>query len=230
MLLTLPDVLPPDQVREVLTALEAGAFVDGRETAENEAALTKRNLQLSATSELRAALSRKISDRLMKNQIFLHATLPKAMTDFHFSRYEPGMEYGDHMDNAVMSLGTDSPMRSDLSMTLFLSDPSEYDGGELVVNSEIAPQAVKLPPGHCVIYPTTEFHRVAPVTRGTRRVAVCWIQSMVRRVAQREILTELWIAIDRIHGSIPPDKLNEHQAFRTLSKARLNLIRMWAEA
>lgn len=230
MLLTLPDVLTSEQVREVLTALEGGSFVDGRETAENEAALAKRNLQLSASSDLRATLSRKISDRLMKNQIFTHAALPKAMTDFHFSRYEPGMSYGDHMDNAVMSLGTDRPMRSDLSMTLFLSDPADYDGGELVVNSEIAPQAVKLPSGHAVVYPTTEFHRVAPVTRGTRRAAVCWIQSMVRRVAQREILTEMWIAIDQIHQGLPPDKLNENQAFRLLSKARLNLIRLWAEA
>lgn len=230
MFLTLPDAVSTDLVRDVLNALGSAEFVDGRETAAKNAARIKRNLQLSEGSvALRKELSGKLTASLMRNQMFTQGALPRTMTDFLFSRYEPGMEYGIHLDDAIMSMGTDRPLRSDLSMTLFLSHPSEYDGGELVINSGSSTLAFKLEPGSAIVYPTTELHHVAPVTRGVRRVAVCWIQSLVRRTAQREILTDLFLAISHVHRMQAPEELENNQSFPLLSKARLNLIRMWAE-
>ena len=230
MIIQLPQIVPRETVASIRSALAGETFVDGRETAENEAALVKNNLQLPNQSPLRRQLSEQITEIVMGDQIFTNAVMPKRLSGFHFSRYEPGMAYGEHMDNVFMSLGTQQPLRADVSMTLFLDDPTTYDGGELIITSNTTPQPVKMLPGDAVVYPTTDFHRVAPVTRGARRAAVCWIQSMVRSAARREIITEMWMALDYMYKLQPPDQLDKNEAFRTLAKARFNLIRMWAEA
>ena len=230
MLVHLPQVLTPDRVAAIEAALAQGAFVDGRQTAENDARNAKRNLQLDARADLRHELSRAITGTVMRNTVFLHLCLPKRLTEFHFSRYEPGMTYGEHMDNTVMALGTEAPIRADLSMTLFLAPPESYDGGELVVTSDTTPRPIKLAAGDAVVYPTTDHHLVRPVTRGVRRVAVCWIQSLVRGTAERQILAETWHVLDELYKMQPADKLNDNPAFKALSKARLNLLRLWVEA
>ena len=229
MLFELNGVLSPDQVKETLAALEGQDFVDGRETALNEAQLVKRNVQLRSDSDLRARLSAMIESALLANRMFTTLVLPKRIGPFHFSRYEVGMEYGDHVDNSVMGMNSGNPMRADMSMTIFLNDPGDYDGGELVLNSRISPRPVKLSAGDAIVYPTDEFHRVQPVTRGTRRAAVTWIESLVRGTARRRVLTDIYTAMDTISGLQPREKLHENEAFRTLSKAHWSLLRLWAE-
>ena len=229
MMFELNGVLSAAQVRDTLAALEGQDFVDGRETALNDAQQVKRNVQLRADSDLRARLSDAIETALWANRMFTTLVLPKRIGAFHFSRYEVGMEYGDHVDNSVMGMNTGDPMRADMSMTIFLNDPGDYDGGELVLNSRISPRPVKLAAGDAIVYPTDEFHRVQPVTRGTRRAAVTWIESLVRGTARRRVLTDIYTAMDTISALQPPDKLHENEAFRTLSKAHWSLLRLWAE-
>lgn len=229
MMFELNNVLSVEQVREILAALEGQDFVDGRETALNDAQLVKRNVQLRADSDTRARLSAMIESALMANRMFTTLVLPKRIGPFHFSRYEVGMEYGDHVDNSVMGMNTGNPMRADMSMTIFLNDPADYDGGELVLNSRISPRPVRLNAGDAIVYPTDEFHRVQPVTRGTRRAAVTWIESLVRGTARRRVLTDIYSAMDTISSLQPPDRLHENEAFRTLSKAHWSLLRLWAE-
>lgn len=229
MLFEFNSVLTPDQVRDTLDALEGQEFVDGRETALNDAQLVKRNVQLGANSELRTRLGAVIESALWANPRFTNLVLPKRIGPFHFSRYEVGMEYGDHVDNSVMGLNTSSPMRADMSMTIFLNNPTDYDGGELVLNSRISPRTVKLSAGDAIVYPTAEFHRVAPVTRGTRRAAVTWIECLVRSTARRQVLTDMYTALDTISRLQPPEMLHENEAFRTLAKTNWSLLRLWAE-
>ena len=229
MLFEINGLLSRDEVAEINAALEGQNYVDGRETALNDASLVKRNIQLSAGSELRADLSRRIEAILLRHPMFTTLVLPKRIGPFHFSRYEEGMTYGDHVDNSVMGLNSGSPMRADISMSIFLNDPGEYDGGELIVNSRTQPRSIKLNAGDAIVYPTGEFHRVEPVTRGVRKVAITWIESLVRGAARREILTDMWTAMDVISRLQPADQLHENEAFRTLTKAHWGLLRLWAE-
>jgi PKHD-type hydroxylase len=161
--------------------------------------------------------------------MFTTLVLPKRIGPFHFSRYEVGMTYGDHVDNSVMGIGVGNPMRADLSMSLFLNDPEDYDGGDLVLNSRLAPRSLKLSAGDAIVYPTDEFHRVEPVTRGVRKVAITWMQSLVRGAHRRRILTDIWTAMDGISKVTAPERLHENEAFRTLTKSHWSLLRLWAE-
>lgn len=222
-------VLSAQEVAEINAALDGQDFVDGRETAHNEAQLVKRNVQLRSDSAVRAELSQRIERALWTNSLFTTVVLPKRIGPFHFSRYEVGMEYGDHIDNSVMGLNTGDPMRADVSMTVFLNNPEDFDGGELVMNSRTSPRPIKLSAGDAIVYPTDEFHRVAKVTRGVRRVAVTWIECLVRGTARRRVLTDIWTAMDAVSKLQPPDKLHENQAYRTLTKAHWGLLRLWAE-
>ena len=166
---------------------------------------------------------------LWRHEIFISLAIPKRLSGVHFARYMPGMEYSDHIDNTLMSVSSGNPLRADMSMTIFLHQPDDYDGGELVLNSDTTPQGIKLSAGDAVFYPTGDFHRVDPVTRGERRVAVAWIQSAIRDPAQRQILMEMWMALDWIHNNKTMANDNDHPAFRPLAKARNNLLRMGAE-
>ena len=229
MIIELDDLLSADEVAAFNAALEGQTFVDGRETALNEAQLVKRNVQLEGGSALRAELSARMQAILLRHTVFTTVVLPKRIGLFHFTRYETGMSYGDHVDNSVMAMGSGNPMRADLSMSVFLNDPAEYDGGELVLNTKTTPRAVKLAAGAAVIYPTDEFHRVEPVGRGVRKVAIGWIESLIRGTARRQVVTDLWQALDGIAKLSAPDELHQSQAYQALNKARWGLLRLWAE-
>jgi len=230
MMFQFKNVLNADELTEINEALEGQAYVDGRETAANAASLVKRNMQLPVGSELRTRMGQKIEQALRRNQMFLWLTMPKRIGPFHLTRYEESHNYGDHVDNSIMGLNTGAPMRADVSMTVFLNEPDEYDGGELIMNSRINPQPIKLPAGHAIVYPTGEFHRVEPVTRGVRSVAITWIQSIIRDIHQRQMLTDIWTAMDAVSKLTPEDKLDENQAYRSLSKTHWGLLRLWSES
>lgn len=222
MILTIEGFLGADQVARVREAAAGASFQDGRATAGPTARKVKNNLQArrddpalrGAYDLVTAALQRSV---LFQNFVMPHRTLPPI-----FSRYQPGMQYGDHVDNAVMP-GT-TPIRSDLSFTLFLSEPSEYDGGELVIDTDLHPQKVKLAGGGLVVYPSSTLHRVEPVTRGERLVVISWIQSLVRDHTKRQMLFEFGRILRWLQETAP-----EARETLQLSKLRTNLLRMWAE-
>lgn len=230
MMFKIADALSAEELKEINDALDGQSYVDGRETAANAASLVKRNVQLPAGSDMRARISEKISQALRRNQMFLWLAMPKVIGPFHLTRYEETHTYGDHVDNSIMGLNIGAPMRADISMTVFLNEPEDYDGGELIMNSRINPQAIKLPAGHAIVYPTGEFHRVEPVTRGVRSVAITWMQSIIRDTHQRQVLTDIWTAMDAVSKLTPEDKLDENQAYRSLSKTHWGLLRLWSES
>jgi PKHD-type hydroxylase len=205
------------------TWMATAAFEDGRATAGGNARLVKRNEQVSDDPKTRdpqlEAMQELLSDKLWRSGLFDAAAQPKEILDPIFSRYTTGMQYGTHMDNALMD-----DMRIDLSLTLFLSEPSEYDGGELVIDFATGPRSIKLPAGSGVLYSTTALHRVAEVTRGTRMAGVTWVRSLVRDPAKREILLDLKIAQRRLN-----ELLGKTHEIDLLSKTYTNLLRRWAE-
>ena len=214
---------------KIADTLESEEFVSGDLSAAYEARQVKNNKELSSDSAVGAEFRNELTRTLWQNPLFRTIAMPKRVVGCIFSRYEVGMTYGDHIDNSIMQWSSGDPVRADMSMTLFLDDASEYGGGELIVNAEIAPQAVKLDRGDAILYPTSDYHRVEPVTHGVRRVALFWIQSLVPDPRKREILTEMWVALDYLHKLQPPEQAKDNKAFATLSKARENLLRMWAE-
>jgi len=205
-------LLSPELLAQINARLANAKWVDGLLTAGPVAARVKRNLQLEPGPEAQE-LAELIKKTLMANDKFPPLALPRRLTPPLFSRYENGMEYGAHTDDAIRSR---DGVRTDLAATLFLSDPESYDGGELVVNGS----AVKPAAGDLVLYPATTVHRVAPVTRGVRLAAVLWIQSLVRSQEQRDLLLALHAAIAR---------LGDHPVTVSVEAVQQNLLRMWAE-
>lgn len=206
-------ILSPEQVSQVRGRLEQASWVDGRGTAGLEAARIKHNLQLELGSAAHGELSELIKKALNASETFKQLTLPRRVSTFLFSRYDVGMAYGPHTDDAYRS---HELLRTDVAVTLFLSEPESYDGGALVVGSE----AIRLPAGDAVVYPANTIHRVAEVTRGTRLAAVFWVQSLVRDEGRREILFTLQSVIQRLGNpalSLP------------LARVHQNLQRMWLE-
>ena len=167
-----------------------------------------------------------IKEALRGNNDFRLVTQPHRLGPFLFSRYGEGMEYGDHSDNALMD---DGSFRSDIAMTVFINEPTDYDGGELVLNTDIQPESYKLPAGHAVVYPTMVLHRVNPVTRGQRLVGINWVQSHVRDPQRRQILVDLALSLSHIIDSQPPGQGFAHPEYIRLDKIYNNLLRMWAE-
>ena len=214
---------------KIVDTLESEEFVSGELSASYEARQVKNNKELSSDSAIGAEFRNELYRTLWRNPLFRTIAMPKRIVGCIFSRYEIGMSYGDHIDNSIMQFASGDPVRADMSMTLFLDDAGAYGGGELMVNSETAPQAVKLDRGDAILYPTSDYHRVEPVTHGVRRVALFWIQSLVPDPRRREILTEMWVALDYLHKLQPPDQSKDNKAFMTIAKARENLFRMWAE-
>lgn len=228
MILHLPGLLAPKQIAAIRSALQGQAFVDGNQTVGRVSRRIKQNLELPVDAPLRLELGTAIFQALWANGAFRNAALPRTVSSFLFSRYTPGMAYGDHVDDPVMGEAGE-PFRSDLSITVFLNAPGDYDGGELVIDSDHAPQEVKLPAGDGVVYPTTSIHRVDPVTRGERLVAVGWIQSMIRDPARRQIAWDLWQTLDGMAAAERGETREDVDPYRLLQKARANLLRMWVD-
>jgi PKHD-type hydroxylase len=194
-------------------------FRDGRTTAGWRAREHKRNRQADPEAPLVAGALRKIETALAENDLFQAAAYPKAILGLLLSRYEPGMVYGTHVDDAMIA-----GHRADLSFTLFLSDPANYDGGELVIEQTEGDRGFKLPAGHLLLYPATTLHRVEPVTRGVRLAAVGWVRSLVRDTARRELLFDLEQATELLRTGKDPA-----HALDLVLKARSNLLRRWIE-
>ena len=192
MLLHIPGLLDAAQVAECRAALEAAEWSDGKATAGYLSSSVKDNMQLPENHPLARRLGEMILDALDKNQLFISAALPLKVVPPLFNRYAGGQAYGGHIDGAVRPvIGTPHRVRTDVSATLFLSAPEDYDGGELVIEEKLGQRRVKLAAGDMVLYPGTSVHRVEPVTRGARLAAFFWVQSMVREEAKRDILFEL---------------------------------------
>lgn len=225
MLIAIPDLLAPDEVAEMRDALAAADWQDGRATAGYRAREVKRNLQLPFDQPLGKQLGDRIVARLGRTPLFVAATLPLRVLPPRFNRYEGGGTYGDHVDNAIQPVaGTNLHVRSDISATLFLSDPIDYDGGELVIQDSFGAQQVKLPAGHMIVYPGSSLHRVTPVTRGTRYAAFFWVQSFVASTEQRRQLFELDTAIQALAADHP-----EHRSIDALTNVYHNLLRSWSQ-
>jgi PKHD-type hydroxylase len=218
MQIVIGNVLSADDLATVTAALARAQFVDGRATAGFAARLVKNNRQ--AVNDRKLDTVRKlVAARILGNDVFRLAVRPKALTPLMFSRYQDGMNYGSHVDDALMD-----GLRTDVSFTLFLSEPESYDGGELVIESASGEDAVKPGAGSLVAYPSTALHRVAPVTRGARLAAVGWARSFVRDGARRELLFDLDTARRKMfaeHG--------KSAEYDLVSKSLANLLRMWAE-
>lgn len=219
MIICIGEVLSRADLAETLAAVEKIRFVDGKATAGWAAREVKANLQAAADDPLARALEARIKRRLEAHALFTIAARPRRFGPLLLSRYETGMGYGRHVDDAIMG-----KIRSDCSFTLFLADPATYDGGELVIESPAGEQAFKLEPGHLVLYPSTTLHRVEPVTRGVRLALVGWLQSLVREPDRRELLFELDTARRRLF-----DERGKSELFDLVDKSFRNLLRMWAE-
>lgn len=222
MIVCIASVLSPEQLREVRELLGRGTYVDGKQTAGWHARLVKHNKQ-QAGSETATRAGEIVRKALLANDVFQAAAQPRRLRRVLFSRYESGMNYGAHVDDALMGQGS-TRTRSDVSMTVFLSDPEDYDGGELVTETTGGEQSYKLEAGAAIIYPSNTLHYVAPVTRGVREVAVSWAQSLVRAPEKREILFDL----DTARRSLF-QREGKSREFDLLSKSHANLLRMWAE-
>jgi PKHD-type hydroxylase len=225
MLLQIPDVLNVEQVAHARRQLDATDWVDGRVTAGRQSAQVKDNLQLPEDSPVARELGDLILAALQHNALFVAAALPSRVFPPLFNLYRGGQSFGNHVDNAIRQLtGTPLRIRTDLSATLFLAGPEEYDGGELVVEDTYGVHAVKLPAGHMVLYPSSSLHRVQPVTRGARIASFFWIQSMVRDDAARTLLFDLDTSIQRLSVDVP-----DHPSIVQLTAVYHNLVRRWAD-
>lgn len=225
MLHTIPDVLTDRQLAYCRRALEQAQWDDGGSTAGHIARKAKANLQLAPADPLSTQLGNLVLDALVANPLFMATALPLKVFPPRFNCYREGGEYGAHVDNAVLSLpGTSMRVRSDLSATLFLSDPDGYEGGELVVEDTYGIHSVKLPAGQLVLYPSTSLHRVNPVTRGQRLAAFFWVQSLVRHDSQRQVLLELDLAIQDLSQRLPDEPM-----LSRLMGVYHNLLRQWSE-
>ncbi|ARU89768.1 Fe2+-dependent dioxygenase [Pseudomonas sp. M30-35] len=225
MLLHIPAVFNREEITRIREALEAAAWVDGKVTAGHQSAKAKNNLQLAEDSPLAKEISQAMLERLWNNPLFMSAALPNKVFPPLFNCYRSGDDFGYHIDNAVRQVkGSVERVRTDLSSTLFFSDPDEYDGGELTIQDTYGVQKVKLPAGDLVLYPASSLHKVAAVTRGSRFASFFWTQSLVREDSQRSLLFEMDNAIQQLSRDVP-----EHPSLTQLTGTYHNLLRRWAE-
>lgn len=224
MVIEIPELFSADEVHSFRQALEQADWADGRATAGHRAAQVKDNEQLPLDHPLASQLADRVLARLMQTPLFIAAALPSRVLQPRFSRYDGRGHYGNHVDNAIFPIpGTGEHLRSDVSSTLFLSGPDEYDGGELMIEDMFGTHTVKLPAGHLIVYPGSSLHRVAPVTRGTRFVSFFWTQSFVAAPERRRLLLELDGAIQSVASDHP-----EHASVDTLTQVYHNLLRQWS--
>lgn len=221
MIICLGEVLTKQELAQMQSTLEREAFLDGARTAGWHARSVKHNLQVQASAPV-AALQLEVVDALRRHPVFALAARPRRIAPVLFSRYEQGMEYGDHVDDAIM--GGDDMLRTDIAVTLFLSKPEDYVGGELTLDTADGEQQFKLPAGSAVLYPASTLHRVETVTQGHRLAAVTWVQSLIRDAQKRELLFDLESVRRRLF-----EREGSSADFNLLSKGLANLIRMWAD-
>ncbi len=221
MLIEIPELLNAAQVQKIHELLADANFVDGKLTAGMAARRVKENEELESVPELQQRVNRIIMAAIAHNARFRSFALPNKMADFIVARYQPGMHYGDHVDDPIMGGGK---FRTDVSTTIFLNEPDTYDGGELVIRTPFGDQKVKLAAGSAVVYPSRSVHGVADVTRGERLVALTWMQSFVRDPGQRELLFELDQAREHLLRTEP-----DADYTKAVDRSYANLLRMWAE-
>jgi PKHD-type hydroxylase len=225
MLITIPDVLSADEVKQARAKLDAAEWVDGKITAGYQAQRVKDNQQLLEGHPLHAELGEMVLKALAKSSLFMSAALPLRVFPPMFNRYAGGGQFGMHVDTAIRSVvPSGQRIRTDVSATLFLSSPEEYDGGELLVEDTYGAHSVKLPAGHMVLYPATSLHRVDPVTRGARVSSFFWVQSMIRSDGDRTMLFDLDRAIQKLAVDVPGNPVGVQ-----LTGVYHNLLRRWAE-
>lgn len=227
MLVHIPEVLTPEQIRHCREVMMRTNWIDGRVTAGHQSAKTKHNLQLQENSPEAKELGGIVMGALGRNALFTSAVLPKTVFPPLFNRYDAdgAMNFGSHVDNAIRSsASTGIRIRTDVSTTLFLSSPDEYDGGELVVEDTYGTHAVKLPAGDMIVYPATSVHHVTPVTRGSRIASFFWTQSMIADVTRRAMMFDLDMSIIRLNADHP-----DHPSVVSLTSLYHNLLRQWAE-
>ncbi|ARP86195.1 Fe2+-dependent dioxygenase [Bordetella genomosp. 9] len=225
MLIHIAEVFQPEEAADIRRRLETADWRDGKITAGYQSAQVKHNRQLAENDPLGQEIGSQLLQRLAGNNLFMSAALPRKIFPPLFNRYEGGEAFGYHVDNAVRPIaGTAERVRTDLSATLFFSEPDSYEGGELVIDDVYGPRPVKLPAGHMVLYPGTSLHKVNPVTRGARISAFFWIQSLVREDAQRTLLLELDVAIQQLNQTV-----RDHPAMTQLTGVYHNLLRRWVD-
>jgi PKHD-type hydroxylase len=227
MLIAIPDLLDAAGVAALRAIIDAGDWIDGNATSGHQSALAKRNAQLPEESPAAREAGTLVLDALSASPPFVAAALPLKVYPPLFNRYAGGDAFGAHIDSAIrIRRGSDFRIRSDLSATLFLSDPESYDGGDLVIEDQFGEQRVKLPAGHMVLYPASSVHRVEPVTRGARVASFFWIQSMIRDDGARRILFELDQSVQDVAARLGQDD----PAVVRLTGTYHNLLRKWADA
>jgi PKHD-type hydroxylase len=226
MLLQIPKVLSPEQAAQLRARIADVPWVDGNATAGHQSAQVKHNEQLPEESPVAREAGELVAAALSRNQLFFSAALPRQVYPPLFNRYTGSMNFGNHVDGAVrVHAPTGRRLRADISATLFLTPPEEYEGGELLVEDTYGVHSVKLAAGDMVIYPSTSLHRVTPVTRGARISSFFWIESMVRDDARRALLFDMDMAIVRLSREVA-----KHESLVSLTGCYHNLLRMWADA
>jgi len=223
MLIIIPEVLNKEQLAVVRDYISRANFVDGRLSAGREASSVKNNTEMQTSEQEMAQLNNLVMGNLVKHPVYLAAALPAKIAAPYYAKYSTGMFYGNHVDDPVMG-PPGQRYRSDLSITIFISEPDEYGGGELIVQTSYGEQTVKLAAGDAVLYPSSSTHRVNEVTKGERLVAVTWLQSMVRDPSQRELLYKLHLARELLL-----ENAKEKDETELVSNAYVNLVRMWSE-
>jgi len=223
MLLRISEVLGPEELQVARQILASASFVDGKLSAGAAAAPVKNNQEADRQGSMMRQLDNLVMGGLVRHPVYASGALPQRVAAPFYARYQPGMTYGDHVDDPVMGPPA-GRYRTDVAITVFLSDTVDYDGGELVIRTPFGDNQVKLPAGDAVMYPASSVHHVAPVTRGERLVAVTWVQSMVRDPARRELLHGLNLAREKLLRTAP-DAAETTQ----VNYAYVNLMRMWAE-
>ena len=224
MLVTIPDVLSPDDLSHIRHVLDGTSWIDGRATAGDQAVKVKNNLQVPVEFPTAQELGQIVLKALAASATFTAATLPVRVLPPMFNRYDVGMTFGAHVDGCVRAQ-PGIRLRTDMSSTLFLTPPEDYDGGELVIHDTYGVHKVKLPAGHLVVYPATSMHSVTPVTRGSRWGSFFWTQSMVRDDWRRNMLYDLDLSIRSVRSRLP----DEDAAVVGLTAHYHNLLRQWAE-
>lgn len=224
MLLHIERLLDATAVARIRARLDTADWIDGRETVGPQGAEVKRNQQLPEASTLRAELGREVLAACARHPLFHAATLPVKILPPRFNRYTGSGTYGAHVDGAVMALADGSQLRSDIACTLFLAEPDDYDGGELIIDDTYGEHEVKLPAGDAVVYPASSLHRVEPVTRGARVASFFWIQSLIRDEAKRRMLLQMDASIRQLTADGA-----DAGSTRQLTGVYHNLLRLWAE-
>ena len=222
MLIEIPDILNTSQLAAVQSVLHQCKFTDGKLSAGDNARQHKDNEELVANEDQFNALNDVVMTQLVQHPTYLNSALPIKISLPIYARYTSGMSYGRHIDDPVMG-GTTSRYRPDISITIFLNNPDDYEGGELCIDTAFGSSEIKLPAGHAVLYPSSSRHAIKPLTRGERLVAVAWVQSMVRNAEQRQILYQLSQARDQLKSQ------SDSSAYQQIDDSYTNLVRMWAE-